>query len=364
MGIKNLHSFLKKKCPHIYKTVPLSSYQDKTIAIDLSIYLFKYKIVYGVKWLDAFLNMITNFKEHQIQIIFIYDTKAPPEKDGERKNRSDARAKLRDRLETIKKGWEEVKKSLKETQIDFEYDSIKEKNPTFYQFLVRNSSALHTIECKVVEDEIYKMENSLVHITVAEFNTTKELFELCGVPYINAEGEAESLCASLNIYGHVDATLTDDTDVLAYLTPIMLHKLNFEEQTFVEIHSQDILKELKLSPPEFLDFCILCGTDYNTTIQKIGFEKAYKLIKEYHSLENIGKETDFDVSVLNFPRIRDLFKEPHLGLSFKKPMLKTPDVPKLQEFCFLNNCQFDCSRLCQIDLKKNEKRFKHHVRVL
>ena len=41
MGIKNLHSFLRSKCPEIYETVHLSEFSYRKIAIDISLYMFK-----------------------------------------------------------------------------------------------------------------------------------------------------------------------------------------------------------------------------------------------------------------------------------------------------------------------------------
>ena len=46
MGIKNLHSFLRNNCPHIYKTVYLSEYAYQKVAIDISLYMFNVKKMY------------------------------------------------------------------------------------------------------------------------------------------------------------------------------------------------------------------------------------------------------------------------------------------------------------------------------
>ncbi len=41
MGIKNLHQFLRKKCPEAYSKISLSELQYKKIEIDVSLYLLK-----------------------------------------------------------------------------------------------------------------------------------------------------------------------------------------------------------------------------------------------------------------------------------------------------------------------------------
>jgi len=49
MGIKNLHSFLRKKHANLYKQKTLEDLKNKTIAIDTSIYMCKFKNSFGKK---------------------------------------------------------------------------------------------------------------------------------------------------------------------------------------------------------------------------------------------------------------------------------------------------------------------------
>ena len=46
MGIKNLNKFLKKHCPDVFVESDLSNYAYKKIAIDISLYIFKYKAIF------------------------------------------------------------------------------------------------------------------------------------------------------------------------------------------------------------------------------------------------------------------------------------------------------------------------------
>jgi flap endonuclease-1 len=48
-----------------------------------------------------------------------------------------------------------------------------------------------------------------------------------------------------------------------------------------------MIDSLELTNEEFIDMCILCGCDYSAKIEGIGPVKAYKFIKEMHSIENI-----------------------------------------------------------------------------
>ena len=57
MGIKNLHKFLTKHCPNIYVQKHLSSFGTKTVAIDTSLYMYKFKACYNTGWLSSFVNL-------------------------------------------------------------------------------------------------------------------------------------------------------------------------------------------------------------------------------------------------------------------------------------------------------------------
>ena len=45
------------------------------------------------------------------------------------------------------------------------------------------------------------------------------------------------------------------------------------------VNHEKLLSLLSLNKSQFLDLCILCGTDYNKNLPKIGSFTAYKYIK-------------------------------------------------------------------------------------
>jgi 5'-3' exonuclease len=342
MGIKNLHNLLRKLCPQVYHTVPLTKYAFKKIAIDLSLFMCKYKTSYGVHWLDGFLQMITVLRHNDVHFVIVYDSKAPPEKDNERKQRSEARAKSRLRVDKLQEAWDLYCSSHEEKDI-VHLEEFRENDETLYTFLQKfmEGSPDGLAPCKI-QNELERMQQSLLSIKAEDFELTKELFQICGVPIHIAAGEAEASCSALNCQGFVSAVLTDDTDVMAYSAPIMLCKVDFQTHTCIELDYQEILQELKLTSSEFLDLCILCGTDYNTNLSKVGCDKSYKLIQQYRTLENIQQALPhLNYDVLKYPRVRELFLTP---LSFPEhgiPFCDFPDPSKLYEFCFTHNCRFD-----------------------
>lgn len=344
MGIKNLHPFLRKACPVVYKEVHLSSFAYKKIAVDVSIYMCRFKTTFGKNWLEGFLLLCMLFRENEVHPVFVYDTKFPPEKDEEKKLRAISRLKTKERTEKLVADWEEYKKDLPGVS------AVSPDMPDFLRdFLVKTFPGKQDISIGEVDREMSRLLYTLLKISASDYELTKQLFTLLGVSWLDAPGEAEAACAVLCRKGFVDGVLSEDTDVLNYRSSVFLHRLNLSQNSLVEIRFHDVLQHLDLNTQQFLDFCIMCGTDYNSNLPKIGPEKAYKLIKKYGSLEQIQLHNpNIDVSSLPYKRVREIFldeqeiKEEHLE---KIQFAGFPDLPKLTEFCFHQNCRVDLDRL-------------------
>lgn len=345
MGIKNLHNFLRKSCPNVYSTIPISKYAFKKIAIDISIFMCKFKSSNGNSFMDSFLHLISVLRYNEIHFVFVYDTKAPPEKDQEKKHRFEAREKNKVRVGKIMDTWFNFKleQGLSEDNILENTDKIEDEvlSPFIAKLLDENGK----VTIQKIDAEIHKLQNTLLSIRTEDFLLTKQFFKACNIPFIDAEGEAEATCAALVKQGIVAAVLTEDTDVLAYKAPIMLHKMDVAEGTFVEIDYEEILTQLKFTPTQFLDFCIMCGTDYNSNIFKVGPDKAYKLLQQYGSIEAIAEANpNLNVSTLNYEKTRSLFMDPII-LNTMVPYCGFPDKTELENLYFVNNCRFDLGRL-------------------
>jgi 5'-3' exonuclease len=346
MGIKNLHHFLRKTCPSVYSTVPISKYAFKKIAIDTSIFMCKYKSSNGNSYIDSFLHLISVLRYNEVHFVFVYDTKAPPEKDLERKQRLEAREKNKIRVERIMETWYNYKQehTLTEESI-LENTSLSIEDEVLLGFIVKLMDTDNTISIKKIDLEIHKLQNSILSIRTEDFNLTKEFFKACNIPFIDAEGEAEATCASLVRQGLVTAVLTEDTDVLAYKAPIMLHKMDILKGTFMEIDYEEILNQLQFTDSQFLDFCIMCGTDYNTNIFKIGPDKAYKLLQQHGSIEAIQEANpNISISTLNYEKTRSLFDH-NVNYNINIPYCGFPNKVEFEKLYFVNNCKFDLEKL-------------------
>lgn len=338
MGIKNFHSFLRKKIPNIYKQVHLSKLKNKKLSIDTSIYMCKYKNSYGNRWLEGFYNLILFLKSYEIHFVFVLDSKAPPEKETERESRILLREKNKARIDVILDEWElynkEHPKQIIYNEADFEtFSNLK--------LFLNKKKVTFPLEKNDLIKILYKLQKNLISIASTDFDLLKEMFNLMNVSYYLADSEAEGTCSLMNRKGFVDGVLTEDTDVMAYGTPVMYYGLNMKEHTLNVLHLNDILEGLEISFNQLQDFCIMCGTDYNNNIEKIGPSKSFDLIFSFGSLENLSKKINTDV--LNFERVRDLFNCDKFTLQITEliPCDKlTLQTPSLCKFCFYNNITF------------------------
>jgi 5'-3' exonuclease len=352
MGIKSsFNNFLRETCPDIFEPVHISEYSFMKVAIDISLYMHKFKAVCGDRWLSAFINLISSLRRNEIHCVFIFDGSAPPEKSGEQAKRRDSRDKLDHQLYELEEALDEYNKTgiVKKCLID-----IYNKRRSPKRLLVKNSEKVDMVW---IEKKIEQRRNQLYSVSAEDFEHAKELFRILKVPYYTAPGEAEKMCTAICIAGFVSAVLSEDTDVLAYGSPIFLTKIDTGSDTCVRITHSNVLKDLELSKEQFLDLCIMCGTDYNPNIPKIGSKTAYKLIAEHKSIDNILSDTSIDVSILNHIRVRHLFTnfETENKEIIKIPFCGTPDFSSLEKFLL--------SKKIQVNIEKLRKDFTHNIVV-
>ena len=344
MGIKNLNKLLRKHCPQVMVPAHLSEYSFKKIAIDVSLYLCKFKLVAGPRWLSCFINLVACLRKNEVHCVFVYDTGCVKEKLAERKDRADKRAALKDRIATLDGALHQYHLTNEIAPCLVE---LYKRRRTTNQAPRRLLSTQPMVDMNYVEHAIDRMKNQVIELSPRDFAKSKELFDILKVPYFDAPMEAENMCADLCKRGIVDAVLSEDTDVLAYGAPVFISKLNTSDGTCVVVKYDELLDGLMLESDQFLDLCIMCGTDYNKNIFRVGPEKAYKLIQEHDSIEGVERGTPHDTSILNHERGRSLFRDYDKHPLTSIPFCGAPDFLKLQEFVFRNNLRCSVEGLKQ-----------------
>jgi 5'-3' exonuclease len=339
MGIRNLHRFLAKNAPSIYHEINVSEFKNKTIAVDTNLYLFHFKNKHKQKWLSAFYHMITLFRKHSINLVFVYDTRAPIEKEVKQKERKCRRRNAENRISAIRQSINDYENNhglspLLEDIMDKQCDRVKQ--------LLRPREPV--LDYAAVYNEIDHLQNQIVNVYRSDVQLSKDMLTLLNIPFYDSLNEAETMCSYFCCHGKVDAVLSNDTDVMVYGTPIFLTRFVPGKEMFTRINIDEVLSELQLTQTQFVDLCIMSGTDYNKNIPRIGSEKAYKLLSSWTSIEDIAINTQYDISILNHVRIREIYSFPN---NPPEPEVYTFDsvgdaiVNDFAVFAAQNNLKFD-----------------------
>ena len=78
MGIKHLNRFFRKNVPSSMHFISIAELSGKKIAVDISIYLYKYALDGNL--IENIYLMLSILRHYNITPIFIFDGKPPPEK--------------------------------------------------------------------------------------------------------------------------------------------------------------------------------------------------------------------------------------------------------------------------------------------
>lgn len=347
MGVKNLTKFLKKH--DVYDTFHVSVLRYSKIAIDVPVFMYKFKSAFppnDCAWLGSFINFIAHLRKWDIHPIFVFEGKSPVEKMQTQEERREQKQKIINKTNTIQADLEQFIKSGTITPLLIE---ISKKKKRLRPMLVRNRSV--TINIEEFKEEIERRRRFEISITAEDVARLKQLFALMGVCHIQSSREAETDCVTLFYDNAVDYVMSEDTDVLAYFCSGSdkrdLKMITcFEEETFVQVSKRTVLDTLQMSSESFRDFCIMCGTDYNKNIFRVGIENSFKLISAHRKIENVPLN---DVSILNHKNVRNLFTvRENEELCKQVAWTRFPPstfLNQLEHFVFTNNLNINVTHI-------------------
>lgn len=310
MGIKNLKKFIREKFPNEIQKSNLSEFYGQVFMMDIMSYIYKFKVSMREKWLQSIITMIKLFKINNIHVNIVFEGEAPVEKNKEREQRRKQRKQQEQKLNDIKSDLHQyyqtgiITSLLKEICSKIEISDTDKINRLLH-FNNENikgnteSNNITKLTDKMIEqiqEYIDKKENQLVTVTEEDANKIKDICDVFGVPYYQSENEAETMCCkmtkNMNFYKKPLGVISEDSDVLAYGSNMLLCDLNISNGDCNIIYLPSLLKTMELNYQQFLEFCVLSGTDYNTNIPGIGSIKCYDLIKKYNNIKNIFEKED------------------------------------------------------------------------
>jgi flap endonuclease-1 len=255
MGIRNLNRYLRDSCPESIRCINMADLSGKRIAVDISIYLYKYEGEDAL--LENMYVMLSIFRHYNIIPIFIFDGKPPPEKRALLIKRKEDREEAQEEYEKLKKQLTSLQES-------------KDDDDTDKQDIV------------AAMDQLKKQ---IVQISKEKIEKVKCLIRAYGATYYDAPGEADELCALLVIKKKVWACLSEDMDLFVYGCTRVLRYFSLIGHTVVLYYMKGILDELEMTQKEFKEICVLSGTDYNINADgnndKVNLRQTFKHFRKF-----------------------------------------------------------------------------------
>ena len=289
MGIKHLNRFLREEAQDCIKFISLAELSGKKIAVDISIYMYKYASE-GTLLENMYL-MLSTLRYYEIVPVFIFDGKPPPEK-------KELLQKRKEDKQEAEKEYNQLKKQLENKTID-------------------------DVEKQEVVNNMDILKKKFIHIGKTEIDSVKSLIRAYGATYYDAPGEADELCASLVIKNKVWACLSEDMDMFVYGCNRVLRYLSLLNKTVVLYDTKDILNSLGITQKELREICVISGTDYNYNENKnddnskkaSSLYKTLAYFKKYHKEKSVlgfyewlKENTDYIQDYENLLNIYNLFE--------------------------------------------------------
>ena len=245
MGIRYLNTFLRQNCIDVINKIHFSQLSNKKIVIDTSIYL--YRFIGEDALLENFYLMISVFRQFNIHPLFVFDGKPPTEKK-----------------ELL------YERKIQKKEAEDEYNELKTQ---------LNTTADET-ETINIQEKMDNLKKKFIRVKQSDIQNVKQLMIAYGVSYIDADGEADQLCASLVLKNKVYACLSEDMDLFVYGCPRVLRYLSLLNKTVIMYNTKEILNILDMSMRDFREICIVSGTDYNNE-KTANLHKTLKFYKKF-----------------------------------------------------------------------------------
>ncbi|CAB1120806.1 unnamed protein product [Ectocarpus sp. CCAP 1310/34] len=110
---------------------------------------------------------------------------------------------------------------------------------------------------------------------------------ISGVRYVVAPYEADAQLGFLARNGHVDAVITEDSDIMLFGCTRVVFKLDRDgtgqEVDLREVFSRrnDELDMRGMNEDDLMTLCALSGCDYLPSVHGMGLKKAYRMVSRH-----------------------------------------------------------------------------------
>jgi flap endonuclease-1 len=224
--------------------------------------------------LSGILYRTTNLIEAGVKVVFVFDGVPHPFKAATLQERAEVRAKA---------------------QAD--WDEAKSKGEDGFKY----AQAASRLNQEILDD-------------------SKRLISAMGLPIVQAPSEGEAQAAYMAARGDVYIAGSQDYDSLLFGAPRVVRNLAItgkrklpRKNVYVDVEPEmisleDELSRLGITRKQLVEIGIMCGTDYNPGLTRVGAKTALKLIRKHSDLESVL--SDLGQKIENYQEIREFFLNP------------------------------------------------------
>ena len=230
MGIRGLNSFIKWQIPNVRTSPNWSKYRGTTWGIDCSCILYRARAA-NLSPITVLASLLVRLRQAGIRAICIFDGRPPAAKS--------------ETIETRRVIRQAAQKEMAEIRAD-----INERDLTISEKVAMETR--HAV-----------LQNKAPVISGADKDDVKNLLYGAGVQFITAYGEADDVLAYLCRTGEVQAVVSTDMDMLARGVPLLVIPDTNDTSVLTVIRLADILSGLGLTQIQFVEACMLMGSDYS-----------------------------------------------------------------------------------------------------
>ncbi|XP_006733041.1 flap endonuclease GEN homolog 1 [Leptonychotes weddellii] len=177
-----------------------------------------------------------------------------------------------------------------------------------------------------------------------------DMLECLGIPWVQAAGEAEAMCAYLNASGYVDGCLTNDGDVFLYGAQTVYRNFTMNtKDPHVDCYTMSSIKsKLGLDRDALVGLAVLLGCDYLPKgVPGVGKEQALKLIRTLKGQSLLQRFTQWNEESCSDPQPLAIKKLAHCSVcshpgSPKGHVRNGCKFCKTNQYCEPHDYEYSC----------------------
>ena len=250
MGIRGLAGYLKWKTPYLRRELQWANHYGETWGIDCSCILYRAQAA-GLSPLTVLAKLILQMKQVAITPIVIFDGRPPSTKDTIIEQRR-------------------IQRNIAQDKINILTSEM-------------NTASMPKIQRAFLEKKMMGLRSQNLQISSTIKNDVKQFLYGAGVLFMTACGEADDVLAYLSREKTIQAVVSTDMDMFPRGVNVLIIPETRDASILGEIHTSDILESLNLTYSQFVDACVIMGSDY-TDKSLATPEYAFEIVRnmEHH----------------------------------------------------------------------------------